>query len=231
MNVFTFDYYIKKVSKSNVEIIMDSKQELIIERAIQRFAHFGIQKTTMNEIADDLAMSKPSVYYYFPDKTSLIIAVVERIINEYLDRLSKIFEQSESISKSLEAMLELRIEFLERYFMLHLEDNTEQSLCREDVRSSIIQIRSNEINLLAGLLEKGKQEGILYVSDPNHTAELFINTLTGIAMYVFSEQKKQLIPDMESFNSLLNKQKEISEIFLKGISCPDSVSGKRINRE
>lgn len=202
-------------------MIADSKQELIIEKAIQRFAHFGIQKTTMNEIAEDLAMSAPSVYYYFPDKTSLIIAVIERIITAYQDRLSLIFKQSASIAQSLDAMLELRIEFLERYFMLHLEDNTEQSLCREEVKASIVEIRANEVNLIAGLLEKGKEQGQICLPDPGHIAELFINMLTGITIWAFGEHKKQLIPDMASFQLLLSKQKEMAAIFLKGISCPD----------
>lgn len=205
----------------------DTKQELIIERALQRFAHFGIQKTTMNDIAEDLAMSAPSVYYYFPDKTSLIIAVVERIITEYKLRLSLILEQSQSIAQSLNAMLELRIEFLERYFMLHLDDHAEPNLCREDIKASIVQIRENEIHILAGLLDIGIKEGLICLPDSVHTAELFINTLTGIAMWTFSEQKKQLIPDMASFQLLLNKQKEIAEIFLKGISCSDAASLKR----
>ncbi|SDM64000.1 TetR/AcrR family transcriptional regulator, mexJK operon transcriptional repressor [Daejeonella rubra] len=195
----------------------DKKRELIIEKALQRFAHFGIQKTTMNEIAEDLSMSKPSVYYYFPDKTSLTIAVIEWIIKEYHERLSLLFEGSKDMSESVIAMLELRIEFLERYFMLHLEDNTEQSLCREEVKDSIVKIRTNEIALVANLFDKGIQAGELNLQDSSHTAELFINMLSGIAMWVLGEQKKQLIPDMESFRSVFIKQKELAEIFLKGI--------------
>lgn len=199
---------------------MDTKQELIIEKALQRFAHFGIQKTTMNEIADDLAMSKPLVYYYFPDKTSLIIAVIERIINEYQGRLSLIFEQSKSISESLHSMLKLRMEFLERYFMLHLDDNTEQSLCREDVKSSIVKIRANEISLIAKQFDKAIKEGVMLLVDSSHTAELFVNMLSGIAMWTMAEQRKQLIPDIASFKLLLDKQQQLTEIFLRGISSP-----------
>jgi AcrR family transcriptional regulator len=48
----------------------DKKRDVIIEGAIKRFIHYGINKTTMNEIAEDLSVSKPSLYYYFPDKNS-----------------------------------------------------------------------------------------------------------------------------------------------------------------
>ena len=58
----------------------DKKSELILEGAIKRFAHFGINKTSMAEIAEDLSLSKPALYYYYPDKQSLILAVAERLI-------------------------------------------------------------------------------------------------------------------------------------------------------
>lgn len=51
-------------------IVADKKREQIIEGAIKRFSHFGINKTTMNDIAEDLAVSKPSLYYYFPIKNT-----------------------------------------------------------------------------------------------------------------------------------------------------------------
>ncbi len=40
----------------------DKKRDVIIEGAIKRFIHYGINKTTMNEIAEDLSVSKPSLY-------------------------------------------------------------------------------------------------------------------------------------------------------------------------
>ncbi|WP_262496286.1 TetR/AcrR family transcriptional regulator [Daejeonella oryzae] len=43
--------------------------------AIKRFCHFGISKTSMAEIAEDLSMSKTAMYYYFPDKQNIILAV------------------------------------------------------------------------------------------------------------------------------------------------------------
>ena len=61
-------------------MIQDKKREAIIEAAKKRFSHFGVGKTTMNEIADDLSISKASLYYYFPDKLNLYAAVLQTII-------------------------------------------------------------------------------------------------------------------------------------------------------
>ena len=49
----------------------------ILSAAQKRFGLYGLEKTTMKEIASDLGVSKASLYYYFPDKESLLKAVVE----------------------------------------------------------------------------------------------------------------------------------------------------------
>src|ERR1700735_3056025 len=60
------------------------KKEKILEAAYQRFLHYGYSKTTMNEIAGDLSMSKALLYYYFPDKSQLYIAVTRKLAEDYL---------------------------------------------------------------------------------------------------------------------------------------------------
>ncbi len=40
---------------------VNDKLDAIIEAAIRRFSHFGIQKTNMTEIADDVALSKQAL--------------------------------------------------------------------------------------------------------------------------------------------------------------------------
>src|ERR1700712_3084786 len=62
----------------------DIKRERILEASYQRFLHYGYAKTTMNEIAGDLSMSKALLYYYFPDKSQLYIAVMRKLANDHL---------------------------------------------------------------------------------------------------------------------------------------------------
>ena len=65
------------------------KEQLILDAAQKRFGLYGIEKTSMREIADDLNLSKASLYYYFPDKESLYRAVVEKEQSEFLDRIAE----------------------------------------------------------------------------------------------------------------------------------------------
>src|SRR5579864_5345928 len=78
----------------------DIKREKILEAAYQQFLHYGYSKTTMNEIAGALSMSKALLYYYFPDKSQLYVAVTRKLANDYLktleDSLSNISDIKEA---------------------------------------------------------------------------------------------------------------------------------------
>ena len=61
----------------------------ILGTAQKRFGQYGMAKTTMQEIADDMGISKASIYYYFPDKQQLYMAVIEREHEEFLDMVAE----------------------------------------------------------------------------------------------------------------------------------------------
>ncbi|HEX9062246.1 MAG TPA: TetR/AcrR family transcriptional regulator, partial [Clostridia bacterium] len=65
----------------------DIKREKILEAAYEQFLHYGYSKTTMNEIAGSLSLSKALLYYYFPDKSQLYIAVTRKLASDYLKTL------------------------------------------------------------------------------------------------------------------------------------------------
>ncbi|MEJ0032455.1 MAG: TetR/AcrR family transcriptional regulator [Bacteroidota bacterium] len=68
------------------------KLQQILEAARKRFAHFGLVKTTMTEIASDIGMSKASLYYYFPDKEHLFTAVIGREMDSFIEKMNGIVD-------------------------------------------------------------------------------------------------------------------------------------------
>ena len=74
--------------------MMDEKKERIIKAAEKIFAHFGIQKPTMDEIAKKAHMGKSTLYYYFKSK--------EEIFAEVIRKDSAVFKQelNEAIKKA-----------------------------------------------------------------------------------------------------------------------------------
>ena len=92
------------------------KQELIVDAAIRRFSHFGIAKTTLTEVAEDMAVSKQALSYYFADKQSLVNAVIEKITIEYGDRLRTEMGKAATVEAALLKLTEVKGFFFREVF-------------------------------------------------------------------------------------------------------------------
>lgn len=75
----------------------------IIRAADKRFARHGFHKTNMDEIARDIRIGKPTLYYYFESKDALYIEVIKWEFENYLESVNQIFSNDElTIPKRLE---------------------------------------------------------------------------------------------------------------------------------
>src|SRR5689334_3371797 len=54
------------------------RADVIIEAAARRFLAPGFAQVSMDDLARELGMSKKTIYRYFPDKRSLLTAVLDR---------------------------------------------------------------------------------------------------------------------------------------------------------
>jgi AcrR family transcriptional regulator len=83
----------------------------IIEVAQRLFGTFGLEKTTMKDIARNLGMSKAPLYYYFPDKESIYKAVVEQETEIFLDVLHKKMDTTEDPAELIRLYTEIRLDY------------------------------------------------------------------------------------------------------------------------
>ena len=94
------------------------------ERCIQRY---GIRKTTMDDIAREAAMSRPSVYRYFADREDLLLALLSARTRALTERARRFIAQQPSVEDGLvEGLLYLaehghREEFMR--FLVSMDDN------------------------------------------------------------------------------------------------------------
>src|SRR5688500_8991166 len=101
----------------------DLKVKTILEAARKRFAHYGLGKTTMNDIASDIGMSKASLYYYFTDKETIFAAVVGRDMAEFVTAIEQIIERPSKASFKLKKHVSLRNKLLMQLFNLGRIEN------------------------------------------------------------------------------------------------------------
>ncbi|KQR69226.1 TetR family transcriptional regulator [Rhizobium sp. Leaf384] len=67
--------------------IQEEKEELILEAALDVFATNGFRGSTIDQIAEVAGMSKPNLLYYFRTKEAMHRALIERVLDSWLDPL------------------------------------------------------------------------------------------------------------------------------------------------
>ncbi len=86
-----------------------SKKQQIIEAGTRLIVQKGIEKTSLADIAEEAAISKGSLYYYYASKNELIFDITEAHINQISQNLFGIIEQSQG-KASWEELLKILFE-------------------------------------------------------------------------------------------------------------------------
>lgn len=195
----------------------DEKRIKILETAKRRFAHYGMAKTTMAEIAKDLSFSKALLYYYFPDKNSLYAAVVEHIIEESEAHVQQAINKTKTVLQGVLALLEISMDFKKKYFYL-LEYTI---LMRKELPSELDEMIMCSFNSqqrdLESIFLRGIKNQELKEIDVEQTARIFIFGTFGMRLSVVKDFKNDFIPDKSEFDAILAMQKKFAEIFVEGL--------------
>ena len=188
----------------------------ILDAARKRFAHFGLAKTTMAEIASDIGMSKASLYYYFPDKEHLFIGVIEREMNAFLDQVQSSIEEPGSASAKLYKYMEERLaNFRELLNLVKLE-----SANQESVKPSTAlweQLHKREVKLVEKILELGVRKKEFTIENIPLTADMYVSVTRGLRLMVIKMSGSYHLNE-EAYNTLKTHQEHFTKVFVKGIS-------------
>ncbi|WP_447768616.1 TetR/AcrR family transcriptional regulator [Sphingobacterium faecium] len=195
----------------------DNKKELIIAAAIRRFAHYGFSKTTMNEIAEDVKITKANLYYYYPEKTALIHDVILAVTDDFRKLEQDLIEKSDSsIFDLIIALLDLKSAFIEQHYMLHMNENIEwikgaplQTLMREIHEKEIVQV--------AKLFQKGVDNKELAIEDVNKASETYVYLMKSIGLVGILCDVFTGIPTQCNVGDVLQKQKDATLLIFNGL--------------
>lgn len=194
---------------------MEKRKEEIIEVALKRFTHYGFSKTTMNEIADDLHITKANLYYYYPDKAALITDVIwyvagcvfakERdILNAYNnDFLGTLFE-----------LLELRASYLKQYYMLHINESLEW-IKGVQIADVVADLNARDIKAIRGFFEKAIEQGDLELEDVEEACIAYQEITKGLSIMHNVQDVITGIPNSDNVDKILESQKRATKLIFE----------------
>lgn len=203
------------MSKKNHSNLTKDK---IISTALQLFMEKGFEKTSMQDIADHLGMSKGGIYHHFKSKEEIIDIVRENKANSVEESMTKWLEtiDAQSAQEKLTAILEKNI--------IDQETQSMNEVFSSQMKSNdfIVSIMKNSIEhsapVFAKLMKEGLKDGSITTNYPDEAAEVFfllINIWCDPVIFEADNEK------------LLNRLKFVQEI-MKKIGA-DIISDKVIN--
>ena len=182
---------------------------------MRRFSHFGIAKTSMSEVADDLKLSKANLYYYFPDKFSLIEAIAHRIFDEGDAEIAKAFDEADGTLALLHRMLDLKRAYLEKYHMLILNLN-EMHTHEEKWEAMAQRLFMREVANISQVFTVGIERNELVTFDVAATSELYVSMMRGLAMFC-GQASPHALMEREEVGRVIEQQKQAAAIIINGL--------------
>ncbi len=178
----------------------------ILDAAALVFEEKGYAKATMSDIAERALLSRVSLYKYFPDKESILKALIEKKTLELTERLRRAGEGHRSYQDAVRALVAEGVAFQEEdrgFFRAMYSATALPRLLDDDGLKS----RKRElVEVIAAVIASGQRSGQVRPGKPERLAEIFLNLLFSVTVRDFFEGGEPEPDDAQV----------LSELFLHG---------------
>ncbi len=134
---------------------MDRKKTILLT-ARKHFSRYGYSKTTMEEVARDCEITKPTLYSYFPGKTELFRAVIDCEQSECYAMIEEAVAGVTSAAGKLRAYAAMQVESIKRF--INIGELSSQAFL--DFHPEVIKVYNVYRKKEEGFIRKWIESGI-----------------------------------------------------------------------
>ena len=164
----------------------DAVRERILNTAEKRMVRFGYRKVTMDEIAQDLGMSKNTIYKQFVGKEEIAKSLVRRLqgdINNGLDNIERSEKYPLRVFSNSIALLRKQLgPWFEHFF-------NEIPIELPEVWDEFLRYRNEKILGIRKFVESGIKKGIFRNVNPSIAVEAYLGAVKAVVNPRFLEQE------------------------------------------
>jgi len=184
----------------------DETRELILGAAELRFAATGFYPTRLEDIAEDVGITRTAVIYHFQDKETLYNAVLERLFTQLNDHIHAALTSTADLPDRIEAAVEAWLDFagerptLMRLFMREVAGS------EGGLRPEVQQFVDPMFARLVGTLDEGRRNNTFRAIDPVQ----FWSILAGASMFFIMDAP--LLANAETVARLDTYKQELKRV-------------------
>lgn len=188
------------------------KIELLLDVAETLFKSVGMRRISIEEICRQSGVSKVTFYKHYPNRTALVIAVLDRLMAEQTPLFEQVLHGHQPYLERLQLLLDYQRQGTEMVGPALIADlmNPEPEL------SAWIQAQQQQhTGAVLSFFAEGQRAGVF---NPRLTPEFFVYALQQIQTVMQDPQLEQLYPNAMDRATLIN------EFFLFGLMTPPQIN-------
>ena len=193
----------------------EALKQKIREAALQCFTKYGLEKTTLDDVAKLIGLNKASLYYYYKNKEDLFVEAALAEGKMYIEAL----QQKTALKKGLEAKIWFYLDSRFKYYVnvLNVSKISPSMLTKMLPRFFELyeDFRKQELEFLTGILKEAMREGVVAKGNAAKIASLLLDISDALKHY---EEQKSILKGsttVEYANSLQDIKHLVSIIFHK----------------
>lgn len=157
---------------------MIEEKKNLLKNITESFLSKGFYKTTMDEIAADLRVSKKTIYKYFPTKENLINLIIHSIVFTVRKEFRKILSEDKT---SVEKMLLISGFFVTMASRINFNTLLEIKKLGPQFWEKVEKLRAREIFSNFGrLIEQGQKEGYVVQAPKELILQIYIAAIQAV---------------------------------------------------
>jgi AcrR family transcriptional regulator len=174
----TAEYAQQTNEDSRRERRMNRRRREILVVATRLFAEVGYEATTLEMIADELALSKPGLYYYIKSKDDVLVQIHEDIVQTIIDQAEASIMPEMSPDERLWRLIVSHVVTLcshpaRRVFLLYRDQLSART-------PDIIALRDRYQCIIEAAIVEGIEQGIFHVTNARLATAALLGALNWV---------------------------------------------------
>jgi AcrR family transcriptional regulator len=195
--------------------VREEVREAILDATERLLARYGYRKMTVEDIAREVGVGKGTIYLHFSSKEEVVLSHVDRIVDRLKERLRAIAVSNDVAVARLRLMLLTRVLFRFDSIQHYTQSlNDLLAALRPGLLARRARYFDEEAQILAEVLNQGKQEGEFEFGDALSTAYALLHATNALLPYSLSTVELGEREEVEE------KTTAVADLLLHGLLRP-----------
>lgn len=181
------------------------------------FARYGLDKTTLEDIAKEVGLNKASLYYYYKNKEDIFLEVAITEGTDFLGTLQEHVLDKKGTEARVTYYLLERINYYKNILnMNRVSTETLNKMLPRYFELFDVVIRQ-EVQFLSGIIKEGVKQGELKTVNPNRLASSLIGMNDALKHHAEHKAMLQKLEQVD-YSEITEQMKLLVSLIFKGLT-------------